>query len=150
MLTWSARAFLSWAFCDSVIVELLVDISISTETNTASTVDGATVGATEGSGLIVGGVLKVGDGVYEGNNVGLWLGTTEGTFVGLGDGGRVYSTTLVSDVIVELSVAFLLAVMFTPVIFALASLSAFVRLPLRAAEVKSNQNVLVKFATPPA
>ena len=150
MLTWSARAFLSSAFCDSVIVESLVDISISTETNTASTVVGATVGATEGPGLIVGRVLKVGDRVYEGNDVGLRLGTTEGTFVGTGDGGRVYSITIVDEVIVELAVAFLLAVMFTPVIFALASLSAFVRLPLRAAEVKSNEKVLVKFATLPA
>ena len=149
-MTWSARAFLSSAFCDSVIVESLVDISISTETNTASTVVGATVGATEGPGLIVGRVLKVGDRVYEGNDVGLRLGTTEGTFVGTGDGGRVYATTIVEDDTEELAVTFSLAVMFTPVMFELALMSSLVRLPLVAAEARADANSSVRLAALPA
>ena len=97
-------------------------------------------------GRIVGRVLKVG----EGNDVGLRLGTTEGTFVGTGDGGRVYATTIVEDDTEELAVTFSLAVMFTPVMFELALMSSLVRFPLVAAEARADANSLVRLAALPA
>ena len=64
-------------------------------------------------------------------------------------GGLVYSTIVVDVDTDDEAVAFLLAVMFTPVMFALASTSALVRLPLVAAELMSDEKELVRFAALP-
>ena len=88
------------------------------------TFDGARVASTVGT--LVGSRV----GIFDGARVGSAVGTSVGTAVG----GRVYSTTIVDVVTPELAVAFLLAVIFTPVTFALADTSAFVRFPLLAAD----------------
>jgi hypothetical protein len=121
--------------------------------------DGAPVGCRLGPGD--GGIVgtdegpRVGSGV--GANVGISVGSAEGpsvgspvgTKVGTGVGGLVYSTIVVDVDTDDEAVAFLLAVMFTPVMFALASTSALVRLPLAAAELMSDLKELVRFAALP-
>ena len=112
-----------------------------------SGVGSADVGATDGTGVAVGVVEGWIDGapVREGPGVGSAVGTSVGT----GVGGLVYSTTIVDVVTVELAVAFLVAVMLTPVILALAATSAADKLPLVAADEMSDVNIALRLAALP-
>ena len=78
------------------------------------------------------------------------VGSPVGVDVGCGVGGRVYSTTIVEIDTVELAVAFGDADMFTPVMLPAAETRAAVRLPLLAAEFKSDTKELVKLAALPS
>ena len=100
-------------------------------------------------GSPVGISVGTDEGASDGNDVGLAVGSAVGTKVGTGVGGLVYSTTIVVVVTDELAVAFLLLVIFMPVIFALAVVSAVDRLPLDAADEMSDVNELVRLAALP-
>ena len=109
-------------------------------------------------GCMVGSAVGTRVGFDDGKNVGYavgsavgWkLGSPVGSKVGTGVGGLVYSTTIVEVDTDEVAVAFLLAVMFTPVMFALAAASAAVRLPLEAAELRSDEKELVTLLALPS
>ena len=115
--------------------------------------DTATTAVSEAVGIGVGCGDGASDGSFVGGNVGSFDGTSVGiavgTNVGTGVGGLVYSTTMVDVVTVELAVAFLLAVMLTPVTFALAVTRAVVRLPLLAADDMPVLKALVRLAALP-
>ena len=114
--------------------------------------DGAAVGWIVGAP--VGSSVGSADGSAVGVKVGLLVGESVGTEVGTKDGtgvgGLVYSTTSVVVVTEEPWVAFLLAVMFTSVIFTLAVARAVERLPLDAADEICEENELVRLAELPS
>jgi hypothetical protein len=110
--------------------------------------DGCMVGSAVGPRVGFDDGKDVGYAV--GSAVGWMLGCAVGSKVGIGVGGLVYSTTIVEVATDELAVAFLLAVIFTAVMFALAASNAFDRLPLAAAERMSKENNFVRFRALPS
>ena len=62
----------------------------------------------------------------------------------------MYSPTIVDVVTADTDVAFVLAVMLTPVMFALPDTNAAVKLPLLAAFERSDEKVLLRLAALPA
>lgn len=122
--------------------------------------DGSVVGANDGSvvglndgvddGSRVGAAVGTGVGESDGIKEGPSVGSPVGVEVGCSVGGLVYSTTTVEVDTLELAVAFGDAVILMPVTFATAEVRAEDKLPLLAAEFKSDTKELVRFAALPS